>query len=233
MKPILFSTPMVRAILSGHKTMTRRVMKPTVNGGTPVPLSHCALGAFDINKNGECFNFYDTNGYYSGAAKQHIFPSDILWVRETWGKYGKNGQLFFRADYPDGARTYECEWPVPDEHDDKIVCDLPKWRPSIHMPQKFARVFLRVTDVRVDRLQGITVEDVMSEGLPCDNELNNPDPSTHTGIKSWNLEYARFLFRDLWDKLNAARGYGWEKNPWVWVYTFERITREEAMEAAT
>jgi hypothetical protein len=96
------------------------------------------------------------------------------------------------------------------------------------MPKEAARIFLRVTDVRAERLQDISVVDVMAEGLPCDNEINNPDQSTHDGIKAWNLAYAQHLFRELWDSLNAARGYGWETNPWVWVYEFERITREEA-----
>ena len=212
MKPILFSATMVRAILAGQKTMTRRVIKfPEGMTGHYAPC-------------GDRDYIY----YPCGIMRPKYQVGDVLWVRETWGSYAAdnpdsfNCDIFFRADYPDGARTYE--WPELDEFGEKIICDLPKWHPSMFMPKEAARIFLRVTAVRAERLQDITVADVMAEGLPCDNDINNPDPQTHEGIRNWNLTYAQFLFHELWDKLNAARGYGWDKNPWVWVYTFERIT---------
>jgi len=95
--------------------------------------------------------------------------------------------------------------------------------PSIYMPKIAARIWLEVVNVRVERLQDITVEDVISEGLEADNDIRNPDPSTHESIKSWNLAWAQHVFRELWDKLNAKRGYGWEINPWVWVVEFRRV----------
>lgn len=111
MKPILFNTEMVRAILEDRKTVTRRIVKPP------------ALYSID----------------------------DILYVRETWGDYsectpGGVGYYLYRADYPDGAKHYDF---------DGYKCDLPRWRPSVHMPKEAARLFLRVTDVRVERLQDI------------------------------------------------------------------------------
>lgn len=69
------------------------------------------------------------------------------------------------------------------------------------------------------------VEDVMAEGLPVDNEIRNPDPTTHESIINWNLAYAHHLFRDLWDSINSARGFGWDINPWVWVIEFERCEK--------
>jgi hypothetical protein len=87
-----------------------------------------------------------------------------------------------------------------------------RWRPSIHMPREAARLFLRVTDVRVERLQNISAEDCEAEGY-FETAPVEPRP------RSW--------FSEVWNARNAKRGYGWDSNPWVWVYTFERITKEE------
>ena len=95
------------------------------------------------------------------------------------------------------------------------------------MPKEAARIFLRVTDVRAERLQNISVEDCMAEGLDCDNEIRNPNPETHESIRNWNFSYAQHLYKTLWDSLNAKRGYGWDVNPWVWVYEFERVAIED------
>jgi hypothetical protein len=205
LKPILFSTPMVQAIIAGQKTMTRRVIKQSIVDNFVFD----ALGVL-------------VGSYREGMAEAYptvddapIGVGDVMWVRETW--MPETEQRIHTGGYI--YRATDC--PEPDG-DDKL-----KWRPSIFMPKEAARIFLRVTAVRAERLQDITVVDVMAEGLSCDNDINNPDPQTHEGIRNWNLTYAQFLFHELWDKLNAARGYGWDKNPWVWVYTFERICHQE------
>lgn len=223
MKPILFSAPMVRAILDGRKSMTRRVIKPP----------KWSTGYYeDFELDGtEVQAICDDTGCFVRIDPTYS-AGDILWVRETWGSYAEdnpesfNCDIFYRADYTDGARTYE--WNEPDEFGEKIICNLPKWRPSIFMPKEASRIFLRVTSVHAERAQDITVEDAIAEGIKCDNDINNPDPQTHEGIKNWNLAYAQFLFKELWDQINKKRGYGWDTNPWVWVYNFERISAEEA-----
>lgn len=230
MKPILFSTPMVEAILKGWKSMTRRVINPQPPESALRCLGICT-GSTDKSQIGSAI--FGDEFYAEAFVKIPYHQGDILYVRETFclgnTVFGENpdGSDAWYIEPSDDGGIIPKQWAISQN----VGTDDVKWKPSIFMPKEFARIFLRVTDVRAERVQGIAVEDVISEGLPCDNDLNNPDPSTHAGIKAWNLEYAQFLYRELWDKLNAARGYGWDKNPWVWVYTFERITREEAMEA--
>lgn len=197
MKPIIFSTPMAQAILGGRKTMTRRVMKPQPKIITADTARRCPLA------------FWGDGRWF----KPKYQPGEILWVRETWrpavdGETGiRLGSYFYKADGGSGAAFKDPYNP---------------WRPSIHMPKEAARIFLRVTDVRAERLQEITEEDATYEGCvdtrgfiwSPDNEYNNP----HS---------AREAFKRLWDSLNAKRGYGWEKNPWVWVIAFERCGRCE------
>ena len=144
------------------------------------------------------------------------FPShDILYVRETWGCYQKDwndaGRFLYRADYSDDAKGY---W-----HETEHVnwCDLPRWRPSIHMPKEAARIFLRVTGVKVERLQDITTEDAKSEGA-----LHPGVIPVNTLIQNIAGSIPQTNFSILWDNINAKRGYGWDANPWVWVIEFEQ-----------
>jgi hypothetical protein len=218
---------MVRAILAGQKSMTRRVINPQPEATATSCLGICT-DSTDRKRIG-CAAFGQVHLVDSYIRPKYL-AGDILYVRETFclGNV-ESGENPDGSDAPyiepnDDGGIIPKQWAI----DENVGVDGVKWKPSIFMPKEFARIHLRVTGVRAERLQDITVEDVMSEGLPCDNELNNPDPSTHTGIRAWNLEYARFLFHELWDKLNKKRGYGLDTNPWVWVYTFERSTREEA-----
>lgn len=192
MKPILFSAPMVRAILNDNKTMTRRVI-------TNVNFQLWVNAGFTDE-----FIKAPENGL---LGKAPIKAGYILWVRETWMPETEQG-------IHTGGYIYRAtDNPVPDG-DRKL-----KWRPSIFMPREAARIFLRVTEVRAERIQDITEEDAIREGVMgwIDKIIGGMTGKTR--------------FQRLWDKLNAARGYGWDKNPWVWVYTFERITPEEAIEA--
>ena len=120
-------------------------------------------------------------------------PGDRLWVRETWDTDGKT--IAYRATTPETTTDPE---PM-------------RWRPSIHMPRWASRLTLAVTSVRVERVQEITEADARAEGI-------EPQRSDYSGEDSNSLQ-----FRDLWDSINAARGYGWAVNPWVWVVEFERV----------
>jgi hypothetical protein len=209
LKPILFSAPMVRAILAGQKTMTRRVIKPQPSGNL--------RNSVFVNSGIE-----DSHGK---EIKPPFYPGDIMWVRETWmpeteQRIHTGGYIYKATDNPE-----------PDG-DDKL-----KWRPSIFLPREAARIFLRVTDVRAERIQDITEADARREGISYWDDVgcccsNRKFMDYSTGEFTIYEDPIR-SFHTLWDSINAARGYGWDKNPWVWVYTFERITREEAMEAAT
>jgi hypothetical protein len=186
MKTILFSTPMVQAILEGRKTMTRRVI-------TPQPCKEVKRFERFI-ETVDC-GFEARFGNDTSVAvcdrKPKYKPGDILWVRETWSR-DESGEYVYRINYG----TTE---------DDSFPPSMFKWKPSIHMPREAARIFLRVTNVRVERLQDITDADILAEGFKCRED-----------------------FIVFWDILNEKRGHGWNKNDWVYAYTFEKISREEA-----
>lgn len=196
--PILFNTEMVRAILDGRKTCTRRIMKPQL-----------------------------TAHYGTQYAKPPYVPGDILYVRETWGTYSKNwweaDYFMYRADYPNGATTYT--------YSDGIVCDLPKWHPSIHMPKEAARIWLRVVDVQLERLQDISNDEAIAEGaqgIEC-NHVNADSCGCTDCMNTGWIEPPIVGFMQIWDgtiKKSELDLYGWEANPWVWVIEFERCDKE-------
>lgn len=188
-KPILFNSDMVRAILANQKTVTRRVVKPQPPENTPR-------------------NYLFIPPYHHG---------DILYVRETFcGFMLPCGKIVYhyKASEPNGNRT-----PTGPEYDDEL--DVRPWRPSIHMPKEAARLFLRVTAVRVERLKDITVDAICKEGV-FDVGIN-PDDFLESS--------AYMFFEELWDstiKKSDLSLYGWEANPYVFVIEFERISKEEA-----
>jgi len=209
--PILFSGPMIRAILAGQKTQTRRVIVP------PRP---CRLGGHHMFYPGERWWVGEcpTSGWWAvddpsgppprwtpsgpGFVCPYGVPGDLLWVRETHFITVCN-EAVYRADYPNNAKERGME-NIPHESD-------VRWRPSIHMPRWASRLTLCVTDVWVERLQEITIEDVIAEGLS-------------TKLREHDAECdLRDAFRRLWDSNNAKRGYGWDVNPWVWVISFEKV----------
>lgn len=198
MKPILFNTKMVRAIVDGCKTATRRVVREP------------ALGRFVLGDNGELVGSLCQNDQecivYPSVDDCPYQPSDILYVRETWCH--NSGGYRYRAD--DNGKWINCD-------------DV--WHPSIHMPKEAARLFLRVKDVRVERVQDITEEQAKAEGCYSYKDFLN-------GVDSGNFNLtARDAFADVWDstiKPADLGTYGWESNPWVWIIEFERITKEVA-----
>lgn len=210
MKQILFNTDMVRAILDDRKTETRRAIKPQPDKEHIYPLGFCICGE---KKNIGRFRFgTEKHGGNIFYAQPPCGIGDILYVRETWAQPAKH-TYWYKAD---------C----------KVQNIL--WRPSIHMPQEAARIFLQVTDVRVEKLQKITIQDAIKEGIrafgcdPC-LEINgrcipqNPSSSS-CGID----EIVEEKFIELWDstipKKKMAQ-YGWDANPWVWTVEFKRIEK--------
>ena len=210
MKPIIFSTEMVKAISKEQKTQTRRVIKDGANR-TPQNIERekfykmvnalnnkpfFGAGFYKDSDVFECKGEILTDAVYFKCPYK---PGDVLYVKETWGK-DENGEYVYRTNYG----TTE---------DDSFPPSMFKWKPSIHMPRDTARLFLRVTNVRVERLQDITEEDARAEGV------NGIPRST---VLYPNDDYI-YPFKQLWNSLNQKRGYGWETNPWVWVYEFEGI----------
>ena len=219
-RPILFSGPMVRAILDGRKTMTRRVLnpQPPFYGDTAKP-SPTVPGAWDFASNdpekrrASLRNFPTKNRYGQ--------PGERLWVRETFyiddihyvdgpvadaGSEINREQLYFHADGGCCQQIPECQC---------AEVGKPKWRPSIHMPRWASRITLEITSVRVERLQGINWSDAIAEG-----------------IKDPRRAYLRVdrergpvgQFRELWDSINGERpNCDWKSNPWVWVVSFKRL----------
>lgn len=214
-RPILFSGPMVRALLrevekpGTGKTQTRRVVKPQPEAGRTL----------ELLKPGEWTSYqrradmvWENFGYWPCPYGQ---PGDLLWVRETWcpvedytgmdpGIEALAAGHFLAADYP------------PGDLDD----DIERWRPSIFMPRKLSRLTLKLTDIRVQRLQEISEEDAKAEGsdIMWDVML---DAGTFSGPEPCTDYTARDTFRDYINLLNKKRGFGWETNPWMWALTFD------------
>ncbi len=187
--PILFNTEMVRAILDGRKDATRRIVKDFIP-------DDAVWGYTAFTHKG----YISCRGTFADGDGEKFFklpcePGDILYVRETWKKA------------PNGYYYYE-DWQRND------IADITKWKPSIHMPKEAARIWLKVTNVRVERLQEITEVQAQAEG--CNSGLL-------TGACT-----ARGQFEDLWNstvKKSDIDRYGWDANPYVWVISFERCEK--------
>ena len=215
-KPILFNTEMVRAILDGRKCCTRRVVKFPVNRYTNnVPLADkIALQELRCDK----ANFLE-EPFFSFGMNLPYQPGDILYVRETWKKA------------PNGYYYYE-DWQRND------IADVTKWKPSIHMPKEAARIWLKVTDVRVERLQEITEEQACMEGTnPWDEACyeNNGWCPTFSDPDSGGEPNMVDGFHKLWNstiKKSDLDRYGWEANPYVLVIEFVKIDKPEEIQNA-
>ena len=199
-KPILFNTDIVRAILDGRKTCTRRIVKGFIPND--------AVWGYTAFTPKRCISCRGTfaDGYGEKFFKLPYQPGDILYVRETiWQKV----RCYLDVNREtQGVFCHEYRYVATDKDD---IADVTKWKPSIHMPKEAARIWLKVTDVRVERLQEITETQAQSEG--CNSGLL-------TGACT-----ARGQFEDLWNstiKKSDLDYYGWSANPWVWVIEFER-----------
>lgn len=275
MKPILFNGEMVRANRDGRKTVTRRI----ANVNTDIP----CVGRKDHSFVWDNFSGGEATGFVCrhcgfGVSPPHsrypcgtsvfrprYMPGDILYVRETFTKDG--GRYYFRADYEsdylDACETLSGGYPAECRNHpgcEGCVRESTRihWRPSIHMPKEAARIFLRVTDVRLERLQEITVSQAAAEGIddlmPCEDAEELCDycsledqlkgvhcyggnvymcEGTHCkeAYDAWVEEFIG-EFASLWDstiKKEDLPLYGWDANPYVWVIEYEKISKEEAM----
>jgi hypothetical protein len=208
-KPILFNTEMVRAILDSRKNCTRRIVKPQPQGRLCYTFAGGDCGTWGYPSKTAYENWGDEYKLPEDITDEELkrrwnppyHTDDILYVRETWRKGLE--RYIYRADYSDTEKFYQGGKEIE-----------MKWHPSIHMPKEAARIWLKVTDVRVKRLQEITETQAQSEG--CNSGLL-------TGACT-----ARGQFEDLWNstiKKSDLDRYGWNANPWVWVIEFERCER--------
>ena len=242
-KPILFNTEMVKAILDGRKTQTRRIVRLTE---FQKAISH-----------GYDWMFRDKRGLWNEVPASWLLrnkcpygrPGDLLWVRETWkpGAWRDDGRI--AIDYKASPELTKTPWlTIPEEYPGKQFDELweqwtnelrdmgwfpdkngvyqwesgqspLKWRPSIFMPRWASRITLRMTDVWVERVQEISEADVQREGWFFQNHdlSKRYDPVTMDTARQW--------FAELWDSVNAKRGFSWDSNPWVWVVEFEKVEK--------
>ena len=207
-KPILFNTEMVKAIMEGRKTVTRRIIKNKYSNANIEWFEDKYGKRLVYMQNDSPKDIIHDNGSrtcYLKSYKEILQPydvGDILYVRETWSTQ-YNG---VDDDNGYGAYVYKADGFELDNSEGKCS----KWRPSIHMPKEAARIFLKVTNVRVERLQQIEHEDVLKEGLKASYD-------------GWVSEW-----KNLWDstiKKFDWYKYGFDANPWVWVIEFERIEK--------
>lgn len=209
---------MIRAILEGRKTQTRRVLKPV----SEVPEVVCW-----VPEPGNCSYARDgwwtarvpgpsSGNWVTGAARcPYGVPGDRLWVRETWTA----------EEVPTGgvlvAYRASCEGDCFDylSGSEAVRMRVKRWKPSIFMPRAVSRLTLEITDVRVQRLQDIDNEDSRTEGVECCPHRGATCGFFETGF---NQCYG-CAYRLLWNQINGPRGFGWDSNPWVWAITFKRV----------
>lgn len=238
-RPILFKDEMIRAILEGRKTQTRRVVKPqpeTMRDPFPTTPETMMADGYSCNR---VFKITERPGIYRCLGMRNFVeafspygqPGDRLWVREAWAMIDKDYKpadlakatsLVYRAD---GLK-------VPNQRDREIRaifadrCRFPmdeiKWRPSIHMPRVASRLTLEITGVRVERLQDISYQDAQAEGV----QTETADPwfyhiSTERNVYDFAADEPQGSFRKLWESINGPGS--WMENPWVWVIEFKRV----------
>lgn len=221
-RPIIFSAPMVRAILAGTKTQTRRIVRdysPGAGGDSPT---------WRLLHDGRWYPIVEDGTPHSsvrggGARCPYGAPGDRLWVRETWQairvsidpETGYGDDVRAADKIPSDSQhgywgvAYAATDPQANEHrDDRGFV----WRPGIHMPRWASRITLEITDVRVERLQDISGMDAKREGVSVPAHL------PHDGA---DLDYARREYRRLWQSINGPGS--WDANPWVWVIEFKKL----------
>lgn len=231
-KPIIFNSEMVKAILDDRKNQTRRAIKIknklTRDWAITTGVEWLKVDLKDekypysIREQNGAWNEYSLQDFIKKYSQYQV--GDILYVRETWC-YGRvvgddngcggeefwleqlqehedNEIIFYKADMEDAIK-------------EGVSFDEVAWKPSIHMPKKYARIFLKVTNVRVERLQDISYDDIYNEGCTKDINIISEDFENDKMLQWWV---------NLWNS-TAENGYKWEDNPYVFVYEFERIEK--------
>jgi hypothetical protein len=214
-RPILFSAPMVRALIDGSKTQTRRIVKPQPHSAPSFS------GGYAVRQPKRTFANRQTAGElsvecpYVHQACPYGQPGDRLWVRETWAQPAAldPGPTVYRADYP------AC---VPAQYENVPPAEQITWKPSIHMFRKDSRILLEIVSVRVERLQDISEADARAEGI-------TPHEVRQFAIFGASEEERAAIYRDaavgpyrgLWQQINGPGS--WDANPWVWVVEFRRV----------
>lgn len=211
-RPILFGGPMVKAIIEGRKTQTRRVCKIEVCAG-----------------NEEDGDLSARKQYLALTSCSFGVVGDRLWVRETWrpqysdGPAGRQFYIEFPGDAPIQPPNYG--YVPPDSGYGQKIYEIWKshnhWKPSIHMPRWASRITLEITEIRVQRLQDITANDAVAEGVP-DNMFDCYGPACPLCCNTLGCKGTREGFEDLWDSINGKK-HPWESNPWVWAISFKRV----------
>ncbi len=212
-KPILFSTEMVQAIQKGTKTQTRRIIKNDV-------LQNMSCLRYDgIEEDSESENYQhhyvelvtkegEPTELYSSIGKCPFGNiGDVLWVRETFSK--NDSKIIYRADVCS-------KWDLPDGM---------KWKPSIFMPKEATRIFLKVVNVRVEKLFDISEDDAKSEGVTFKVINGIEEYTDYVNPKHTFPVYAKLSFISLWEKINGSKSL--EENPFVWVIEFDKTEKPE------
>ncbi|MEH4413532.1 hypothetical protein POY08_27610 [Klebsiella pneumoniae] len=234
---MIFNGEMVRAILNGRKTQTRRIMAPQ-------PADDIERGIFP---NPEVIGWKSSRRHKHGSTTAHFChygkPGDRIWVRETWGvvshAFSDDGLMIdwvpdrpataihempFGNGYYSGYAIYAADgdftWGDDDGYEDGRSC----WKPSIHMPRAASRILLEITDVRAERLNTISEEDARAEGIIDGGCLNCGEPEP-CGCANPEPD-ATDAFAYLWQSIYGQES--WNANPWVWVIEFKRVEGGES-----
>jgi hypothetical protein len=205
-RPILFISEMVRAILDGRKSQTRRLkglekinLEKNMFNYHPVQCSYDKSWIFwsprNVTKTDNDLAYPKGGGFKCPYGN----TGDRLWVREA-----------FFLNYSDDIKVaYKSDWFGRIFGRITELSSTPKWKPSIYMPRSASRITLEVLDITPERLYNISLKDIQAEGLPTSNDFDEDEYRGH--------------FQELWDSINSKKGYGWNENPWVWVISFKRI----------
>lgn len=239
-RPIIFSAPMVNAIIAGRKTQTRRIINRVGNIGLVTEFKRTDTPGYDYCFRDKVQLWHDLRHDDLLERCPYGAPGDRLYVRETCRARelddGLDG-VQYRADKSfvpiENSREAAERWDAlyhyghKEGEDGHLICagsisDVGKcygrWVPSIHAPKWTSRITLEITDVRVEQVQEISQRDMIAEGIRLSNAYESQcDDYRHV----W---YGRVkAFRRLWDSINGKRGFGWDVNPWVWALTFKRV----------
>ena len=207
-RPILFSADMVNAILAGNKTQTRRIIKPQPNGTWARDENTGCHKMYQLNENINGILWWNIGGINGLPKCKYGQIGDHLWVRETFHP------VFSQEPTYNNGMPIEIDYAATYKAGDRLV--TPKWKPSIHMPRHASRILLEITDIRIERLNDISENDAIAEGIEVD-EIG------HAVRKDDDIAWgsAKSAYAELWERINGE--CSWSQNPFVWVISFKRI----------